>query len=114
MPDAVSIRTTRRRCLLVHVRPNAVQVVDEHGELGFVQQTTKGVIQGIYAIIEGLDQCEALVGDGDELVVFMSADMAQIAGRQSPKPIDVARRYIVADPAAVEKLRTWLRLNDEE
>ena len=46
--------------------------------------------------------------------MFMSADMAQIAGRQSPKPIDVARRYIVADPAAVEKLRTWLRLNDEE
>ncbi len=63
MPDAVSIRTTRRRCLLVHVRPNAVQVVDERGELGFVQRTTKGVIQGIYAIIEGLDQREALVGD---------------------------------------------------
>ncbi len=51
---------------------------------------------------------------GDELVVFMSADMAQLAGRDSPNPIDVARRYIVADPAAVEKLRVWLRLNDEE
>ena len=51
---------------------------------------------------------------GDELVVFMSADMAQLAGRDSPNPIDVARRYIVADPAAVEKLLVWLRLNDEE
>ena len=57
------------------------------------------------------------IGDrwiNDELMVFMSADMAQLAGRDSPNPIDVARCYTVADPAAVEKLRVWLRLNDEE
>ena len=51
---------------------------------------------------------------GEELVIYMSADMAQLAGREHPSPIDVARRYIVTDPADVNKLRTWLKLNDEE
>jgi hypothetical protein len=44
----------------------------------------------------------------------MSADMAQFAGRQESKPIDVVRRYVVVDSEAVARLRTWLRLNDED
>ena len=51
---------------------------------------------------------------GEQLVVFMSSDMAQFAGRHESKPIDVARRYIVADAEAVAKLRIWLKLNDED
>ena len=51
---------------------------------------------------------------GEQLVVYMSADLAPFAGRQESKPIDVARRYIVVDPEAVARLRTWLRLNDED
>ena len=51
---------------------------------------------------------------GEQLVVYMSADLAHFAGRQESKPIDVVRRYVVVDSEAVARLRTWLRLNDED
>jgi hypothetical protein len=51
---------------------------------------------------------------GDRLVVFVASDMARLAGGEDPEAIDVARRFAVSDPADVDKLRKWLKLNDEE
>lgn len=51
---------------------------------------------------------------GDELTVYVATDMARLAGRDDPQPMDVARRFSVKDPEAVEKVRRWLMLNDEE
>jgi hypothetical protein len=51
---------------------------------------------------------------GTELRVFVSADMARMAGKDNPQPIDVARRFSITDPEEVAKLRQWLLLYDEE
>ena len=51
---------------------------------------------------------------GSELYVFVTSDMARLAGRENPAPIDVARRISVTDADDVEKLRRWLMLNDED
>ena len=60
----------------------------------------------------------ALVTDiedhGDSLVVFVASDMARLAGGEKPVPMDVARRFKISEPAQVEKLRLWIRLNDVE
>ena len=55
-----------------------------------------------------------IVDEGDALIVFLASDMARLAGRDDPHPVDVARRFTVSDPDVVAKLRTWLKLNDEE
>ena len=51
---------------------------------------------------------------GAELVVFVASDMARLAGRGDPEPIDVARRFSVTAPEDIEKLKRWLLLNDED
>lgn len=51
---------------------------------------------------------------GDELRIFMAADMARLAGRDDPTPLDVARRFVVTDPEAIEKVKRWLLLHDED
>lgn len=51
---------------------------------------------------------------GETLRLFMSADMARLTGGSDPQPLDVARRFDVSDPEAVEHLRRWLMLNDED
>lgn len=51
---------------------------------------------------------------GDELIVFVTSDMARLAGRDTPSPLDVARRFSVTDPESVDRLRRWLMLNDED
>ena len=51
---------------------------------------------------------------GNELTVFVAADMARLPGGDDPAPIDVARRFTVKDPDDVEKVRRWLMLNDED
>lgn len=51
---------------------------------------------------------------GEELVVFVASDMARLAGRGDPEPIDVARRFTVTEPEEVDRLRRWLKLNDED
>ena len=51
---------------------------------------------------------------GHELRIFLATDMARRAGKEAPTAIDVARRFSVTDPGDVDKLRTWLKLNDEE
>ena len=51
---------------------------------------------------------------GNELTLFMTSDMARLAGKGDPSPIDVARRVTVTEPEDVEKLRRWLMLNDED
>jgi len=51
---------------------------------------------------------------GDELVIFVTSDMARLAGRGEPEAIDVARRFSVTLPDEVEKLKRWLLLNDED
>ena len=60
----------------------------------------------------------ALVTDiedhGTELRIFFATDMARLTGRGEPEPIDVARRFVVTEPSAIEKLRTWLLVNDED
>ena len=55
-----------------------------------------------------------IVDEGDTLTIFLSSDMARMVGRDDPHPMDVARRYTLTDPDDVTKLRTWLKLNDEE
>lgn len=50
----------------------------------------------------------------DHLIVFMTSDMARLAGPGEPSPIDVARRVVVKDSDDVEKLRRWLMLHDED
>lgn len=51
---------------------------------------------------------------GTELVVFVAADMARLAGRGEPEAIDVARRFSVSAPDEMDKLKRWLLLNDED
>ena len=51
---------------------------------------------------------------GDRLVVFVSSDMARLAGRDDPEAIDVARRFAMTAPEEMDKLRKGLKLNDEE
>lgn len=51
---------------------------------------------------------------GDRLIVFMTSDMARLAGKDDPEAIDVARRFSITDEAEMLKLRKWLKLNDEE
>jgi hypothetical protein len=51
---------------------------------------------------------------GSELRVFVAADMARLAGRDAPAPIDVARRFSISDPEDIDKLKRWLLLNDED
>ncbi len=51
---------------------------------------------------------------GARLTVFLATDMARLAGRNEPEAIDVARRVTIDDPAAIEKLKRWLLLNDED
>lgn len=60
----------------------------------------------------------AMVSDiedhGSELTIFLTSEMARLAGRGEPEPIDVARRFTIEDPEDVEKVRRWLMLNDED
>ena len=51
---------------------------------------------------------------GDELRIFVSADMARLAGRDTPEAIDVARRFSVKDPEDIDRVKRWLMLNDED
>ena len=51
---------------------------------------------------------------GSELRVFVTSDMARLAGGDDPEAIDVARRFIITDKAEVDKLRRWMLLNDED
>jgi hypothetical protein len=51
---------------------------------------------------------------GTELKVFVSADMARVAGKDHPQAIDVARRFSITDPEQMDKLKRWLLLNDED
>lgn len=51
---------------------------------------------------------------GDKLVVFVTADMARLAGLDDPSAVDVARRFSITGPEQVDKVRKWLRFNDEE
>lgn len=55
-----------------------------------------------------------IVDGGDTLTVFLASDMARMAGREHPPPLDVARRFTLSEPDDVKKLRMWLKLNDEE
>jgi len=50
---------------------------------------------------------------GDELTIYMASDMARLAGKGDPAPIDVARRVTLKDPEQVAEIRRWLMLNDE-
>ena len=51
---------------------------------------------------------------GSELRVFVASDMARLAGRDDPEPIDVARRFVITAQPDVDKLKRWLLLNDED
>ena len=51
---------------------------------------------------------------GDELTLYMTSEMARLAGRGEPAPIDVARRVTLKAADEVEKVRRWLMLNDED
>lgn len=51
---------------------------------------------------------------GDELTLYMTSEMARLAGRSEPAPIDVARRVTLKAADEVEKVRRWLMLNDED
>ena len=53
----------RRTRLRAGVRPNAVQVVNEPGQFGFVQGAVQEVVQGIHRLVERFDEREALFGD---------------------------------------------------
>ena len=59
-------------------------------------------------------QITDIVDGGDELTIYLSADQARMVGGSSPQAVDVARRFTLTEKADVEKLRTWLRLNDED
>lgn len=50
----------------------------------------------------------------DRLIIYMASDMARLAGRDDPAPIDVARRVSIKDADDIAKLRRWLMLNDED
>lgn len=51
---------------------------------------------------------------GEELRLFMTSDMARLAGGANPSALDVARRVSVTDPEEIQALRRWLMLNDED
>lgn len=51
---------------------------------------------------------------GDKLVIYVTADMARLAGLDDPSAIDVARRFPITDSGEVEKIKRWLLLNDED
>ena len=51
---------------------------------------------------------------GDELTIYLTSEMARLAGKGTPTPIDVARRVSVKAPEDVEKIRRWLMLHDED
>jgi len=51
---------------------------------------------------------------GDALVVYLATDMARLTGRDQPQAVDVARRFPIEDPEEIEKVKRWLKLNDEE
>jgi hypothetical protein len=55
-----------------------------------------------------------IVDHGDRLTVFLASEMARMTGGEDPQPVNVARRFTLSDPKEVKKLRTWLKLNDEE
>ena len=55
-----------------------------------------------------------IVDEGEFLTIYLASDMARMVGRPDPHPLDVARRFTLTDPDVVTKLRTWLKLNDEE
>lgn len=52
--------------------------------------------------------------NGDQLTIYMASDMARLTGGGEPSPIDVARRVSIRDTEDVERIRRWLRLNDED
>ena len=51
---------------------------------------------------------------GDRLVVYVAADMARLAGREAPEPIDVARRFTIDDSEDIERLERRLLRNAED
>jgi len=51
---------------------------------------------------------------GNELRIFVAADMARLAGADNPEAIDVARRFSVTDEEDIAKVKQWLLLNDED
>lgn len=51
---------------------------------------------------------------GDRLVLYLTSEMARLAGRDEPTPLDVARRVALDVPEEVDKIRRWLMLNDED
>lgn len=51
---------------------------------------------------------------GEELRLFLTSDMARLAGGTEPTALDVARRISVTDPEEVKILRRWLMINDED
>ena len=51
---------------------------------------------------------------GDELRIFVAADMARLAGTDSPEAIDVARRFSVKDEEDIARVKQWLMLNEED
>jgi len=51
---------------------------------------------------------------GNALTLFMTSEMARLAGKEDPAPIDVARRVTLTEPEDVEKVRRWLMLHDED
>lgn len=55
-----------------------------------------------------------IVDEGEELTLYLISETARLAGRESPIPLDVARRITVSDPDDVTRLRKWLKLNDED
>jgi len=50
----------------------------------------------------------------DELRIFVTSDMARLAGGDAPEAIDVARRFSVKDPKDIDRVKRWLMLNDED
>ena len=56
---------------------------------------------------------DALDG-GDRFTLFFVSDMARLAGKKNPTPVDVARQVQVTDPDEVVRLRKWLTLNDQD
>ena len=55
-----------------------------------------------------------IVDHGEKLTLFLAADMARMTGGDDPQALDVARRFSVTDPKDVQRLKTWLKLNDED
>lgn len=51
---------------------------------------------------------------GEELRLFLTSDMARLAGGNQPTALDVARRISVTEPEEIKTLRRWLMINDED